>query len=149
MEPTNKQGKKVRFIKVKGRIVPIDANKYKGPSKAQKMKNYEKYGDGANQAARIDAKYAEKGFNTSKTAKAFTAVGLAGFGLGVLTKGKLSAAGFGGGAASFIAASVAAKKNQKKYDVKREKEYIKTFGTTSDGNKPFKTKKAAKNGTGF
>jgi hypothetical protein len=36
VEPTNKQGQKVRFIRKNGRVIPIPADKYKGDQKSYK-----------------------------------------------------------------------------------------------------------------
>lgn len=131
------QDKKVRFIRVNGRVVPI---KDKDPSAAQRKKNYKKEGDGARQASNIEAKYAAKGYNTSKAAKALGFAGVAGVGYSLLTNGKKSAIGLGVGIASIVGSSIAAKRNQKKYDVQKEREYVRKFGMTSEGKKPKKTK---------
>jgi hypothetical protein len=122
---------------VNGKVIPI---KDKDPSSQQIKKNYKKFGDGANQSSRIESKYATKGFNTSKTAKFLSGAGALSMIGGFLTKGKKSGALFGAGFASVVGASIAGKKNQKKYDVLKEKEYVRTFGTTSDGKRPSKNK---------
>lgn len=127
----------VRFIRVNGRVVPIKGKG--GPSKAQRQKNYNKYGDGANQASRIDAKYDAK---ASKGTTAYGVASVAGLGAALFAKNKFVKAG--GAALALGAAALGhrkAKKQRSKVESSRQKEYVKTFGTDSDGNRPQKRKK--------
>jgi hypothetical protein len=149
------QDGKTRFIRVKGRVVPIKAKDAKGPSAAQRKKNYSKYGDGANQASRIDQKYEKKAKKAGeKGGYAALAGGAGAFAAHKLGKGSKAgklgvAAGLGLAVAGIISGHVAAKRSREKNAVSREKDYVKAFGTTSDGSKPSKTRKIAKNQTGF
>lgn len=128
---------KTRFIRVNGRIVPI---KDKDPSKSKMKKNYKKYGDGANQASRIDAKYAAKKYNASGAAKAVGFGSAMAAGGALLTRGKTSLKFALAAATGVVAANVLANRAGKKYDVQREREYVRTFGMDSQGNRPKKNK---------
>lgn len=136
-----------RFIRKNGKVIPIKA---KDPSKRQMDRNYRKYGDGANQAARIDAKYDRRASNAAKKEGLFAATGLgAAFGFAHFGKNKLAIAS---GAAGLVAAALGHRKQskQRKRDmVAKENEYVATFGMGTEGRYPKKTRKAAKNDTGF
>ena len=129
----------VRFIRVNGRIVPI---KEKDPTKKQLAKNYNKYGDGANQASRIDDKYNKKATKAGTAGGVVGAAGLIGAALGKNKKFKIAAAAIGVG--GILYGNFKASRVKEKTAVSREKEYIKAFGMTSAGVRPSATKKGAK-----
>lgn len=132
----------VRFIRVNGRIVPI---KDKSPSAAQMKKNYDKHGDGANQAARIDSKYEMKSQKGTGAYVVPSLAGIAGVGAGVMLKNKfLAGAGLGLALGSGIAANIKIKKNAKRLEKARQREYVRTFGMDSEGNKPSRSKTGLK-----
>lgn len=128
----------VRFIRVNGRVVPIKGKNANGPSKAQASKNYKKYGDGANQAARIDAKYTKRAERKGFVGGVVGAAGLIG---AVTLKSKKAAALSGlAGLAGIIGGGMAQRGQWKKDQASREKDYVKSFGMTSSGKRPSKNK---------
>lgn len=128
----------VRFIRVNGRVIPI---KSKDPSKAQLKKNYNKYGDGANQASRIDEKYEKKAKKGTGAHSAVAVAGLAGAYLGRKNKFAV-AAGIGATFAAGIMAKRKQNQNRMKHEASRQREYVKTFGVDSEGNRPTKRRSA-------
>jgi hypothetical protein len=123
----------VRFIRVNGRVVPI---RDKDPSKAKQERNYKKRGDAANQAAHIDSKYAAKAFNSSPAARNFSIAGAVGITGGVLAGGKKGLAAGGLGALAVVAGAIAGKRAEKRFAKAKEREYVRTFGVTSEGKRP-------------
>lgn len=141
------KGKPTRFIRKNGKIIPIYA---KDPSRAQMNKNYKKHGDGANQASRIDAKYEKRAVN-NKRAKLTGAAAATAFigGIAADVKGRplLGASLFALGLGAAIVGHRAQRKQRSKDAGKRENDYVRTFGTGSDGEKPFR-KRRRLSGTG-
>jgi hypothetical protein len=140
-QPTDAKGNKVRFIRVNGRVVPI---RDKDPSRAQMKKNYDKHGDGANQAAAIDAKYRRKHEKkVNRAALPGAIVGAAGV-IGALkfksSKSRIASGLVGAAAIAVSNIKSRSVKKSRSSEVSREREYVRKFGTTSDGSRPSKNK---------
>jgi hypothetical protein len=127
----------VRFIRVNGRVVPI---KDKGPSKKKLKSNYARHGDAANQASRIDAKY-EKKAQGGKAGLAFAATsGIAAtYGLIGTNSLKRKVAALGVASVAGIAGHIRQSRRKKKFAVAKEREYVRAFGVTSDGETPMRS----------
>lgn len=65
MEPTNKQGQKVRFIRKNGKVIPIKADG-KNPSRKFGIR---KYDDGARRQQKIENAYEKKAIKKSGSTK--------------------------------------------------------------------------------
>ena len=135
---------KMRFIRKNGRIIPIKEN---GPSDKQKISNYKKHGDGANQASRIEHKINAKATDKKVIAAGFASIaGLLG---STIAADRGSVKGAIAGSALFLGASIYGharkRKNLENLQTKKENEYVKAFGVGSDGEKiQEKRKKAMK-----
>lgn len=124
----------VRFIRVRGRVVPI---KDKDPSAGTRSKNYKKYGDGGRQSSRIDDKYEKK---ARKGTMGYELAAVGGIGTALFTKGKTAMIAGGVGLAAAALGVLKYRKNAKKSAISKEREYVRTFGTDSNGKKPSKNK---------
>ena len=139
--------KNVRFIRKNGKVIPI---KSKDPSRKTRERNYKKYGDGANQAARIDDKYRKKAQKGTGEFQVGAVAGiLGGVGASSLGKGKLSAALFALGFGSAVAGKRAESRNMKKLQRRKEEDYVRSFGMSTEGQRPQRTRRKAMQGQGF
>lgn len=134
----------MKFIKKNGRIIPINDDAKK-PSKKQMDKNYKKYGDGANQSARIMSKYEKKADLIAGKFEKAAIVGILGGGLSYLYGGKKTGLALMGIGA--FSAGVGHSKRadyMKKNESNIESDHVRAFGVGSAGEKVQQMKKLKK-----